>query len=266
MSWRPMLLAVLLLLQPLTAAAQAPGDDAQRAFIDLQQRANAGDLDAQVALGNAYESGQGVTESVTEAARWYERAATAGHAGAQVNLATIYLEGRAIRRNTALAARWFRAAAAQGDVMAQFNLGVLLETGAPGMTRDLTGAASWFRKAADQGLYLAQYRLGILYEEGRGVTRNTREAAAWYRKAADRDHAEAQLALGALYAARGELTDIVEAHKWLNLAASRWKSQALRVKAVTQRDALAASMTKEQLAEAGRRAIAWQDSVGMGGR
>ena len=266
MFWRPTLLTVLLVLLPLTAAAQVAADDAQRAVIDLQQRANAGDPEAQVALGNAYESGQGVTESVTEAARWYERAASSGHVGAQLNLATMYLDGQGVRRNTALAARWFRAAADRGDAVAQFNLGVLLETGAPGVTRDLAAAANWYGKAADQGLYLAQYRLGVLYEQGRGVTRNTRAAAAWYRKAADRDHPEAQLALGALYAARGELSDIVEAHKWLNLAASRWKSEALRVKAVTQRDTLAASMTPEQLAEASRRAIAWQDSVGMGGR
>jgi len=262
----PTVLALLLLLAPRPAWPQASAEDERREFINLQYRAASGDLDAQVGLGNAYESGQGVPESLTEAARWYERAAAAGHVGAQVNLATMYLEGQGVRRNTALAARWYREAAGRGDAHAQFSLGVLLESGVAGVARDVAAAATWFRKAGEQRLYLAQYRLGRLYQDGRGVARNTREAAAWYRQAADQDHAEAQIALGELHGPGGELEDVVEAHKWLNLAASRWKSEALRVKAVTLRDALAASMTPEQLAEAGRRAIAWQDTLGMGRR
>ena len=75
------------------------------------------------------------------------------------------------------------------------------------------------------------------------------------------------LALGRLYVqGLGVIQDYVEAHKWLNLAASRGE-----VAALTERDALAAKMTPQQIAAAQERAAAWRsvpsaaaDSPGTG--
>ena len=75
------------------------------------------------------------------------------------------------------------------------------------------------------------------------------------------------LALGRLYVqGLGVIQDYVEAHKWLNLAASRGE-----VAALTERDALAAKMTPQQIAAAQERAAAWRsvpsaaaDSPGAG--
>lgn len=74
------------------------------------------------------------------------------------------------------------------------------------------------------------------------------------RSAAASGDRRAMLALGRRFIqGLGAPQDYVEAHKWLNLAASRGEAAALR-----ERDALAAKMTAEQVATAQARAAAWR--------
>jgi hypothetical protein len=156
-----------------------------------------------------------------------------------------------------------RAEAESGDPSAQFKMGVRYEHG-DGVPQEYTQAAVWYRKAADQvgapsdAPVLAQFALAVLYERGQGVPQNYAQAASWYRKAADRDHRGAQAALSVLHTAgQGVPQDLVAAHMWLNIAASR-SSGAEHTKFAGARDALAARMTPEQIAEAQRRASAWR--------
>jgi TPR repeat protein len=101
----------------------------------------------------------------------------------------------------------------------------------------------------------------MLYRDGRGVTRDRAQALDWLRKAAEKDETDAQLELGILLSpARGTPADAVEAHMWLNLAASRWKNEGKRVKAGRLRDELEKTMTENQRAQAYRRATEWQDA------
>ena len=80
------------------------------------------------------------------------------------------------------------------------------------------------------------------------------EALSQWRSAADEGDRRAMLALGRLHLeGLGVLQDYVEAHKWLNLAASRGEAAALG-----ERDALAAKMTPAQIATAQERAAAWR--------
>ena len=82
------------------------------------------------------------------------------------------------------------------------------------------------------------------------------EALAAWRTAAHAGDRQAMLALGRMYRrGLGVLQDYVEAHKWLNLAASRGEAAA-----VEERDALAAKMTPQQVAAAQERAAAWRPS------
>ena len=77
----------------------------------------------------------------------------------------------------------------------------------------------------------------------------------WQKAAADGDR-QAMHALGRLYLqGLGVLQDYVEAHKWLNLAASRGEAAAQ-----AERDALAERMTPAQVAEAQALARAWRPS------
>ena len=116
-------------------------------------------------------------------------------------------------------------------------------------------------KPRTEGLEPHSTRLALMYRDGRGVTRNAAQAISWFRKAADRGEADAQIELGILLSpGHGKSTDIVEAHTWLNLAASRWKDEAKRLQAGRLRDELEKAMTDDQRAQAYRRATEWQDA------
>ena len=102
------------------------------------------------------------------------------------------------------------------------------------------------------------------YEAGQRAWEEGRPDAAlteWRSAAASGDR-RAMLALGRLFVqGLGAPQDYVEAHKWLNLAASRGEAAALK-----ERDALAAKMTAEQVATAQARATAWRlAKTGTGG-
>jgi TPR repeat protein len=201
-----------------------------------------------------------------QAVRWYRRAAAQSNVDALTSLGLLHLDGDGVPRDARVAAAWLRRAAEQRSGFAQYTLAGLLESGDEGVPADLEAAAAWYRMAADGGYGLAQLALGRLFEDGRVVARDVRQAAVWYRRAADQDLVEAQIRLGALYR-RDELgPDLVEAHTWLNLAASRFKSADQYVRAARMRDEVARSLTEAQLLEAFRRATAWQDTTGMRGR
>ena len=86
---------------------------------------------------------------------------------------------------------------------------------------------------------------------------NTAEALTQWRTAADAGDRRAMLALGRLHLqGLGVIQDYVEAHKWLNLAASRGEAAAL-----AERDALSAKMTPAQIAKAQERAAAWRSGA-----
>ena len=85
----------------------------------------------------------------------------------------------------------------------------------------------------------------------------TAETARWLRLAAEQGNARAQYNLGDMYAnGKGVPQDNVEAHMWLNLAASR-SSGADRERRVATRDRVAERMTPADLSEAQRRAREW---------
>jgi TPR repeat protein len=98
---------------------------------------------------------------------------------------------------------------------------------------------------------------------GRGVPLDFAEAVKWYRKAANQGYAEAQYNLGILYATGGGVAqDYVQAHTWLNLAASRFPADHYRDDAVTMRDLVVApNMTTAQIAEAQKLAREWRPTA-----
>ncbi len=84
---------------------------------------------------------------------------------------------------------------------------------------------------------------------------------AWWlwRPLAEQGNAHAEHALGVKYRdGLGVPRDYVQAHKWFNLAASRSPPDEDRDLAVQGRDAVAASMTPAQIAEAEKLAREWR--------
>ena len=191
----------------------------------LRLAAEQGDAIAQYALGVKYENGRGVPEDETEAVRWYRLAADQGLRAAQFNLGLMYLNGRGVPQDDAEAVRWYRLAAEQGDAAAQNNLGVMYATTGRGIPQDDAEAVRRYRLAAQQGHAAAQYNLGIMYGTGRGVPQ-----------------------------------DYVAAYMWLDLA-GRQSSGDDREAYIKAREALAALITSEQIAEALRLAREWKPTV-----
>lgn len=153
-----------------------------------------------------------------------------------------------LRGDYELAQREFRPLAERGNVLAQYKLGLMYNRG-EGVRRDFGEAVRWFHRAASQGYAPAQRSLGIKYEKGQGVERNYGEAVRWYRYGAEQGDAGAQYRLGRLYVlGRGIRRDFTEAVAWFNLAAGQKIEDA-----ATARDAVAAQLTPQQLAEAERK-------------
>jgi TPR repeat protein len=90
------------------------------------------------------------------------------------------------------------------------------------------------------------------------VPQDYAEAVRWCREAADQGCTTAQASLGFKYALGEVVTrDYVQAHIWMNLAASRASGDDQERYART-RDSLAGVMTAEQLTEAQHQAAAWR--------
>jgi len=81
---------------------------------DMKVLAEQGDANSQFFLGLAYDSGRGVPQDRTEAAKWYLLAAEQGAAGAQNNLALLYANGWGVPRNYLLAHMWCNYAVGNG--------------------------------------------------------------------------------------------------------------------------------------------------------
>lgn len=190
----------------------------------LQERAQRGDVDAQIDLAEAYmDSDSG---NAAEAANLYRRAAEMGAAQAQTKLGILYLEGRGVKKDAAEAIKWFRRAAAQDNTEAQCYIGEVYFYGI-GVTQDRAEAVDWFRKAADKGDAEAEFRLGGSYADGEGVEQNYTEAVEWNRKAAEQGHPTAQYYLGReYYTGQGVEKDLAEAVKWFRKAAEKGNQEA----------------------------------------
>ncbi|MGE5247598.1 MAG: tetratricopeptide repeat protein [Verrucomicrobiota bacterium] len=151
----------------------------------------------------------------------YSALAARGNAVAQTNVGMMYRKGRGVPRDYEKAVQWLNRAAAQGDAVAEYQLGKMHGSGY-GVPQDYAAAFRWFHRSAEKGYSRAQYRVGMMYKLGRGVPKNN-----------------------------------VFAYMWLSLVVSRpydWGSR----KASLARDAVAADMTPDEVAEARRLAREWK--------
>ena len=114
------IIAILALaVMPSFAMAQTAADIAS-----MRKDAAAGNIRAQVALGNCYLGGKGVKANFNEAVKWYRKAAELGDANAQSILGICYYEGEGVTQDNAEAVKWYRMASGQDDAGAQYILGL----------------------------------------------------------------------------------------------------------------------------------------------
>ena len=169
----------------------------EQTTIALRQKAADGDAKAQVQVGLAYVSGDGVTADDAEAVKWFRKAADQDDPGGERYLAEMYFTGRGVPADNAQAAKWLRLAAEQNDPQAEHNLAVLYLQGL-GVPQNVFEALKWMRKAAEQGLADGEFGLGTIYTSGNGIPPNDAEAAKWYRKAVDQGSLDAMSNLALL--------------------------------------------------------------------
>ncbi len=122
------------------------------------------------------------------------------------------------------------------------------------VARDYPSAVQWWTKAAEKGHVRAQNGLGVLYRDGDLGKPDATRAAEWFRRAAENGYAFAMYSLALLYRdGEGVARDDIEAHKWFNLASAL----NFDPRSEFQRDLIAKRMSREDIAEAEKRAQEW---------
>jgi TPR repeat protein len=242
-----MLAFLLVLVQaPGAAAPQDQSAPQSRATLSaaeiaqLQSEAEAGYAGSQLALGRAYQDGNGVKQNDELAVNWYRKAADQGNATAQNDLGIMYRAGSGVEKSKEEAVNWYRKAAKQGNGSAMFNLGAAYYNG-DGLQIDDVSAFAWFLLAKDAGSKAAVdaverseaemkpwgsasavVKIAEMYGTGQNLDSNPGEAAKWYRKAADMNVPSAQVHLAQLLIdGRGVTQDYTEARHWCQVAADQ---------------------------------------------
>ena len=169
---------------------QAPKPRPQVDIAALQAEAAQGDPQSQAQLGRLYLNGEVVTNSYSEAAKWFQLAAEKGIPDAEAGLGELHEAGQGVPKDMEKALQYYRKAADKGHAGAQYTLGFMAECGR-GLPQNHAEAVKWFLKAAEQGEPLSQYDLGQRYEKGVGVPVDLAESYKWLKLAADQQQPDA---------------------------------------------------------------------------
>lgn len=128
---------------------------------DLIQKANNGDIQAQLDLADYYQG----EKDYTNMFYWTQKLANQGDAVAQFNLGMMYYNGEGVHQDYAKAVEWYTKSANQGDAKAQNNLGGMYVKG-QGVRQNYRTAKEWFGKACDNGNQKGCNNYRILNEQG----------------------------------------------------------------------------------------------------
>src|SRR5262249_17571412 len=93
---------------------RSQGQAEQKQAVDvvgLRSKAEAGDSQAQAQLGDLYAKGEGVTNSYSEAAKWYRLAVEKGCPEAELGLGQLYEAGQGVSKDLDRAVQLYRQAA-----------------------------------------------------------------------------------------------------------------------------------------------------------
>ena len=165
----------------------------------LHKAADAGWVEAQVALGHVHAQVHMLPGAAEKAAAWYRRAAEQGHPVAQDRLGDLYMLGRGVPQDDARAFDCYRRTAEQAYPVAQCNLAYMIAEGI-GAAVDEHAATRWYLRAAAQGDARAYFNLGLRYQQGWGSEANAAQARAWMLNAARLGYPESDRALALIEA------------------------------------------------------------------
>jgi len=184
-------------------------------LLGLKLRAETGDVNSQMELGNKLRDGVAPFEKdYVGAMKWFQMASDKGSALGQYSLAYLYTFKKTVKDYDKAFALYLKSSE-QGNSDALNMVGMCYSNGI-GVAVDQTEALKWWIKASEKGNSKAQANLGASYERGEGVSQDCLEAIKWYTKAAEQGNADAQGSLGVMYF-KGKCVpkDYNEAEKWL---------------------------------------------------
>ena len=196
-----------------------------------RQAADAGDAEAQYALGNAYLNGELVEQSYAEALKYFALAAEQNSGEAYLAMAKMYENAIGVEKDAKKAVEYYTAAVNLNNAEAQYIVGnayYQLRTNAnyavyclrlsarqlnPNAlylmakmyeTGDVLGknpqlAFLYYVAAADNGCDAAQYLVGQKYYFGQGVEKSSSKALPYFERAAANGNADAQYYAGITY-------------------------------------------------------------------
>jgi len=196
--------------------AASPLSEGRKSFLDnLREKAESGDANAMLIMGNNYKRGNnGLEPNNAEAIKWYKMAIKHGDLDAMRILAVMYKDGEGgVEKDYLKAGELFALSAKNGNGPAQELIdnysnechkdrdgskiyydikscflaaysGDPLAMHAVGLSYydgrfNHVKAFEWTEKSAKAGFYAAQHFLGMFYEKGIGVEQNKAESYAW---------------------------------------------------------------------------------------
>lgn len=110
---------------------------------------------------------------------WLRVAAEAGNPDAQLALGRTYEHGEYTLANHSEAVKWYTLAAEQGNPLAQWRLGLLHFAGYGEVPKHYRKARYWLELSARQGFAQAQGRLGWMFYTGEAGEKDLVKAYAW---------------------------------------------------------------------------------------
>lgn len=171
----PPLFSIILLAFSNSAAADWFLSSETKALII---KAEAGDTDAQLRVGAAYDYGKGAPRDGAEAMRWYRMAADRGNAEAQNSVGSALQAEK--RYEEALP--WYEKASAQGHALATNNLAYLHDLGL-GVKQDRRKGFELYSRAADLGWAEAMWNIANMYGAGQLGDKDMLSACVWAKRA-----------------------------------------------------------------------------------
>ena len=179
-SWLPALTGFLI-FTCVTHATPVPADrDVELAMAAVRVRATAGDVVAQFSLGALLYYGGSDTGQAVE---WIRKAAAQQYAPAEFQMGQLYDFGFGVEQSLPDALAWYRKAASHGSAAGHRAVGEFYEKGRTGPA-DPAEAVRWYQRGADGDDLRAQYHLGQMYFDGSGVPRDYASAYVWFSLAA----------------------------------------------------------------------------------
>lgn len=145
----------------------------------LINKANNGDVNAMVIVGDCYNRGEYIEKNVEKAQQYYMMAAEKGNAQAEFMAGLGFLLGEGVGRSVSTEAKYIQSAADKGITNAQYVLGSLYKDGEIGFWATDQKAVKYFEMAAKHGHAQAQIELGDMYIRGVGVKTNLNRGLFW---------------------------------------------------------------------------------------